>query len=401
MYNFFSNKFYLKLLYLFVSMSFVTILIHVPGIKLLGKAALVWGMILILFTVFNDYRERKLYKFDIPLIIFIIITLVYNILFYRSMENMKVWIVDFMLFTCIFSINVFKNRKDTLREMNIITYCYTLFMFLASIVAIILKFSGKVIEIGDHVFGMEQGIFINPNALSIACAIAILLSIYLYSACTNINLKIAIIFNIVIQTLTMLIGEGRSALLLVICFAYIGIFVHSKKKYVKIGLIVLPILIVIGLVFTESEDVIRVFTSGRNSLWTSASMVIKEHPLVGVGNSNFVEAVKNVRDTTDLPGLETGGTHNIYVQIAVTNGLIALGCILTFLGMILNFTIKKLNNLRRKEKFRFTTLISMIFGILVVNLFESNLVYIISFISMIFWIYLGYIVSILDNKNIG
>ena len=77
MYNFFSNKFYLKLLYLFVSMSFVTILIHVPGIKLLGKAALVWGMILILFTVFNDYRERKLYKFDIPLIIFIIITLVY------------------------------------------------------------------------------------------------------------------------------------------------------------------------------------------------------------------------------------------------------------------------------------------------------------------------------------
>ena len=179
MYNFFSNKFYLKLLYLFVSMSFVTILIHVPGIKLLGKAALVWGMILILFTVFNDYRERKLYKFDIPLIIFIIITLVYNILFYRSMENMKVWIVDFMLFTCIFSINVFKNRKDTLREMNIITYCYTLFMFLASIVAIILKFSGKVIEIGDHVFGMEQGIFINPNALSIACAIAILLSIYL------------------------------------------------------------------------------------------------------------------------------------------------------------------------------------------------------------------------------
>lgn len=45
-----------------------------------------------------------------------------------------------------------------------------------------------------------------------------------------------------------------------------------------------------------------------------------------------------------------------------------------------------------------TVITSIIAGILAVNLFESVLVYTISFISMIFWIYLGYLVSILDNK---
>lgn len=400
-YDIIDNKFYFKLLYLFVSLTYVTILRHIPGIKLLGKAALLWGMILIVLMIFKDYKRRKIYKFDIPIMILVILTFIYNILFYRTIDNIEKWVVNLILFTCIFSIDVFKNRKDALREMNIITYFYTIFMFLAATASLILKFSGITIEIGEDIFGLKQGVFVNPNAISIACGIAILLSLYLYSACESMKLKTGIMCNIIIQTFTMLTGEGRSAILLVLCLGYISIFVYCKKKAVKAACIILPIIFVLGLCFSESEDVIRVFTSGRNSLWTSAAMAVKEHPFIGVGNTNFVDAVRAARDTTDLPGLEAGGTHNIYIQIAVTNGLIVLGLILSFLGMVLNFVIERLNNLKRKEKFRFTILTSMMFGILVVNLFESNLVYIISFISMIFWIYLGYVISILDNKNIG
>ena len=64
------------------------------------------------------------------------------------------------------------------------------------------------------------------------------------------------------------------------------------------------------------------------------------------------------------------------------------------------FIIQHLDKLKRKEKLKMTTLTSLIVGILAVNLFESDIIYIVSFISMIFWIYLGYLVSILDNKNI-
>ena len=68
--------------------------------------------------------------------------------------------------------------------------------------------------------------------------------------------------------------------------------------------------------------------------------------------------------------------------------------------MILTFIVQHLDKLKRTEKLQMTTLTSLIVGILSVNLFESTLVYMASFMSLVFWIYLGYLISILDNKNI-
>lgn len=398
-YDFLDNRLYFKLLYLFVSLTFVTILTDVPGIRILSKIAQVWALILIVLMVVEDRKRRKIYKFDIPLILFMSITLIYNLTLYRSTYNILVWIVNLILVTTIFTIDVFKNRKVTIKEMNVITYFYSIFMFVASIFSLILRFSGNIVQIGEIQFGGTKGIFVNENALSIASAIAIVMCIYLYSISQKHRLKIFWLFNIILQAVTMFGSKGRSALLIIIAVVYTFIFVYYKNKYLKFSLIIIPI-IICGVFSTLNENFIRVFTSGRNSLWDSASIVIKEYPLAGVGNNNFVEAVKAARDTTDLPGLEIGGLHNIYIQTATINGLISLILLSVFLCMTLGFIMKHLYNLKRKEKLQMTTLTSMLVGILAVNLFESNLIYIISFISMIFWIYLGYLVSILDNKNI-
>ena len=120
--------------------------------------------------------------------------------------------------------------------------------------------------------------------------------------------------------------------------------------------------------------------------------------LTGVGNSELVESVKNARIGWYVP-MRDGGLHNIYVQIGTVNGIISLLLFLMFLGMILMFIVQQLDKLQRKEKLQMTILTSIIVGILAVNLFESTLIYMASFISLIFWIYLGYLVSILDNRN--
>ena len=145
---------------------------------------------------------------------------------------------------------------------------------------------------------------------------------------------------------------------------------------------------------------IRDFTSGRTSLWESASIVIQENPVTGVGYDNMIEAVTSARETDDLPGLSTGRLHNIYIETATVNGIVSLVMILSFIVILFVFIINRLDHLRKKEKFEMTTLTSMILGIIAVNLFESTLIYIISFISMIFWIYSGYLVSIIGNRNI-
>ncbi|BCZ48360.1 hypothetical protein psyc5s11_44270 [Clostridium gelidum] len=400
-YDFVDNKLYFKLLYLFVSLTSVTMLKYVPGIKILNYLAFAWGIILILLMISENYKRRKIYKFDIPLGLFMILTLAFNVIAYRSIHNIEFWMINLILFVIIFTIDVFKCKNTMIKEMNIITYFYAIFMFIVSSISLIMKFFDIKIELGGFVFefyGVNGGVFENKNAIAIAAALAIVMCIYLYDISKSHRRKMFLIANIILQGITMMGEHGRSAFLIVAAVVYTFIFVYNKNKYFRIIFLLIPILMC-GT-FLTNEDNIRNFTSGRSSLWTSAAIVIKDHPLNGVGNSDLVEAIKGARETDDLPGLEVGGLHNIYVQIATVNGIISLLLFLTFIAMILIFIVQHLDKLRRKEKFQMTTLTSLVVGILAVNLFESTLIYIVSFISMIFWIYLGYLVSILDNKNI-
>ncbi|EHI98225.1 O-antigen polymerase [Clostridium sp. DL-VIII] len=402
-YKYVDNKFYFKLFYLFVSLTFVTILKELPGISLIsrvsGKIAVIWGIILILFMIVEDYKRRKIYKFDIPLALFMIITLIFNIFVYRSTDNISKWIVNLIMFLIIFTVDVFRSKKTLIKEMNIITYFYVIFMLIASIISLIMRFTETNIEIDQIIFGNTKGIFENENALSIATALAIVMCIYLYHITATHRLKLFWLANIVLQAVTMVGSRGRSAYLIVIAVIYIFIFVYNKNKYFRAILLIIPIL-ACGVFFQLDKNNIRNFTSGRSSLWTSGAIVIKEHPFTGVGNNNLVDAVTNARQTDDLPGLAVGGLHNIYVQTATINGVIALTLFLIFLISILVFIVQRLDKLQRKERLQMITLTSIVVGIISVNLFESDLLYIISFISMTFWIYLGYIISILDNKSI-
>lgn len=395
---FVDNKFYFKLLYLFVSFTFVTILKYIPAIGMLTKIAQVWAIALVLLMIVKGYKSRKIYKFDIPLGIFMILTLFLNVFYYRNSDNIKIWIVNLILFLVMFSVDVFRDKKTLVKEMNIITYCYAIFMFVASIISLIMRVSGKTIMIEGVLCLDTSGVFNNKNALGIAAAIAIVMCVYLNYIEKNHRLKMFWFGNIILQTIAMVESEGRSAYLIVIAVVYTFIFIYNKNKYIRFALIVLPI--VVCTVILESGKInLQRLTTERNNIWYSAIVVIKDHLLTGVGNSALVESVKNARIGWYVP-MREGGTHNIYVQIGSVNGIISLLLFLIFLGMILMFIVQHLDKLQRKEKIQMTTLTSIMVGILAVNLFESTLIYMISFMSLIFWIYLGYMVSILDNKNI-
>ncbi|AOR23955.1 O-antigen ligase family protein [Clostridium taeniosporum] len=408
MYSFIDNRLYFRLLYIVVSLGFATIFLYIPTIqgvpvvKKLNNIVLAWGLLLILIMIFKDYKTRKIYKFDIPLIVFVIFTLILNIFFYRNMENIKAWIVNLMIFTSIYTIDVFKSKRQNIKEVSIISYFYIILMLPLSIVSLYVDYKKITIKEVDMVFGTGRsfGIFVNQNALSIAAGLAVILSIYLILKSNNFKIKILLFLNLIIQGVTMVKANGRSSYLLIIAMIYLFIFVYLRNKYLRIALLIVPVLCS-SVLLTFNEDRLHGFTSGRNILWKSASIVIKDNLMLGVGKSNLIESVRNARTVVYLPGIEYGGLHNIYLQIATVNGILSLILMLTFLISIMVFIIRKLDKLKRKEKFHMTVISSMLLGILAVNMFESNLVYIISFISIMFWIYLGYIISILDNKNIS
>ncbi|ACD51835.1 O-antigen polymerase family [Clostridium botulinum E3 str. Alaska E43] len=307
-----------------------------------------------------------------------------------------------MIFTSLYTIDVFKSKRQNIKEMNIISYFYIVLMLPLSIVSLYVDYNKITIQATDMVFGTGRsfGIFVNQNALSIAAGLAVVLSIYLMQRNNNLKMKTLLFLNFIIQGITMVKANGRSSYLLIIAVIYLFVFIYLKNKYLRIALLIIPFLCS-SVLLTFNEDRLHGFTSGRNILWKSASFVIKDNPMIGVGYSDLLEAVRNVRVVEYLPGIEYGRLHNIYLEVAATNGIISLVLILIFLISIMVFIIKKLDRLKGKEKLQMTTIASMLLGILAVNVFESNLVYIISFISIMFWIYLGYTISILDNRNIS
>ncbi|WP_238915301.1 O-antigen ligase family protein [Clostridium sp. YIM B02555] len=402
-YEYVDNKFYFKLLYLFITLTYVTILKYIPGTNIVKNIVFAWGILLLLLLIIEDYKRRKIYKFDIPLGIFMILTLIFNLFVYRDMDNIKVWMVNLIVFTIIFTVDVFRNKKELIKEMNIISCFYVVFMLLASGASLIMYLFNMKLTIKNVVFelnGVNGGVFENKNALSIAAALAIVLCIYLNYVTQSHRLKLFWLANIVLQVAVMMVGShGRSADLIVIAVVYTFVFVYNKNKYVRTVLVLIPILACIG-VWQVNKENIRLYTSGRSNLWESAAVVVEQHPLAGVGYNDMIGEVKAARPISDLPGLDVGRLHNIYVETATVNGTISLLLFISFLGIILAFIVEQLDKLQRKEKIQMTTLTSLIVGIIAVNLFESNLINSANFISMIFWIYLGYLVSILDNKNV-
>ncbi|MFT8347610.1 O-antigen ligase family protein [Clostridium saccharoperbutylacetonicum] len=402
-YEYVDNKFYFKLLYLFITLTYVTILKYIPGTNIVKNIVFAWGILLLLLLIIEDYKRRKIYKFDIPLGIFMILTLIFNLFVYKDMDNIKVWMVNLIVFTIIFTVDVFRNKKELIKEMNIISCFYVVFMFLASGASLIMYLFNMKLTIKNVVFelnGVNGGVFENKNALSIAAALAIVLCIYLNYVTQSHRLKLFWLVNIVLQVAVMMVGShGRSADLIVIAVVYTFVFVYNKNKYLRTVLVLIPILACIG-VWQVNKDNIRLYTSGRSNLWESAAVVVEQHPLAGVGYNDMIGEVKAARPISDLPGLDVGRLHNIYIETATVNGTISLLLFISFLGIILAFIVEQLDKLQRKEKIQMTTLTSLIVGIIAVNLFESNLINSANFISMIFWIYLGYLVSILDNKNV-
>ena len=139
-------------------------------------------------------------------------------------------------------------------------------------------------------------------------------------------------------------------------------------------------------------------SSGRMNLWISAFDVIKNNILFGVGNSNLIPSVTAVRET-ELLGIEAGGLHNMFLQLITVNGVIAFIIFVLFIIASYITIVKCYDNNKSNFYKNYFIITSLVTGILLINLFESNILYIISFISILFWTYLGYLISLIKKDN--
>ncbi len=403
-YKVISNSFYLKLLYLFVSLSFVTILSNIPIFKILNKICLAWVLVLFLINFIDIIkRKRKIYIYNIFLYLFLLVTLFFTIYKYPTTENYKVWLMNVIIFTVLFSIDNYKSKKVLLKEIDIYSYFFVAFSFIASAISLVLIFIKHTIEFNIiNSDGVEEiitfvGVYKNENSLGIAAALSLVIGAYLLSKSNNKKINIFLIISSILQGITLFISGGRSGFLLLISVMFMFIFVYVKNNYIRALMIILPI-VAIFFIFKLDADTLHYIFTGREYIWIAAIRIIKFAFFSGIGTSNTIPTLIQ-NQPADLIGVTKGGIHNIYMEITTTNGFIATFMLLLFIICSLLYGTYKVSKMNSKDKITNCILLGLLLGIPVINLMESNLVYIISFISLIYWFYVGHFIAFLDNNK--
>lgn len=186
---------------------------------------------------------------------------------------------------------------------------------------------------------MAMGLCSNPNFFGSYMVMNLLIVFYLYV----FKGKKRYLFIFVLFGISLYLAESTGPVLSVIVAIIFSMFI-LRKSIKKI--LTLFIILIITFVFTDyslkyvqnnkydkslinghdiSSDVEELVTnfnentgSGRLTLWKKSLPLVKRYWLFGCGLDNFKNAYPN------YGGVSYDKAHNVYLQISITNGLIAL-----------------------------------------------------------------------------
>lgn len=407
-FNYITDGFYFKLAYLIVSICTITIFSNIPKLNIINKLLIIWGVILVINNCIRLLSE-KITLHNIFLCIFIVSSILLVFSRYRNGENLKIIIINLILFFGMFYVDDLKSKKELIKEVKIISLVYFIFSSLLSIGSLIIILKKINIVINGQSFGFDiqngnnTGLYFHENSLGLAAGIAIVVGIYLIIEFKSKLLKGIFLVTMIFNGLALFYSEGRSGYILLIMLLPMLIFIYGKSIFIRVGFIILLICGAVVSMVNLNVSWDRLL-SGRAKLWITAIESIKQNPFCGSGNFNLVahltELLPQVEKygVTSLPGIEAGGVHNIFIQVAVVYGIPILIIFILFIFSLLFYITNKIDKLNGCYKLKATILSSLCFGIIGVNFFESNLVFIVSFISLVFWTYIGYAVRLVEKK---
>jgi len=286
-------------------------------------------------------------KLSILLVILLVIMLVSTI----YAVDKKIALSESARFlTYIFMYFIIKYEFNSKKQINILLNCYIFISFILSSIGIVQHFTGFALAekfIKTNAFGTGLKIastFFNPNAYGAYLILIIFPVIMLSIYEKNKNKKILYLFLSMLFITNLLMTFSRNALL---GFG-LGVLVLGLIYSIKLIFALGGFSILMFFIPSVSQRVIDITSLSQNEsrikLWKTAIMMIREHPIIGVGNGNFVtrynEYVIKYKELK-YQSYQNYPAHNSYLKVQSELGIIG---IVSFLGVvaITLFRVKKL-----------------------------------------------------------
>lgn len=252
--------------------------------------------------------------------------------------------------TYIFMYFIIKYEFNKKKQIKILLRCYIFISFVLSCIGIVQHFTGfglteKFLKTSAFGTGIRiASTLFNPNAYGAYLILIIFPVIMLCIYEKNKNKKIVYLFLTILFLTNLIMTFSRNAFLgFGLGLLVLGLIYSIKLIFALGGFSFL--MFFIPSVFQRVKDVTSLTQNeSRIKLWKTAIKMIQEHPILGVGNGNFVtrynEYVKKYKELKyqeyqNYPG------HNSYLKVQSELGIIG---IVSFLGIvtITLFRVKKL-----------------------------------------------------------
>lgn len=365
--------------------------------------------ILVLITMFI-FKKIKKQKINLNITdIFLLLIIIFSIISVIFSINKNVSIFGFKgryegLLTILYYFSIYLISTNIEKKYKKIIIYFLLFIgIINTIYAVfqILEIKGIMIRYNNKK-PWATGFVNNPNFYGILTLLCISYSIGLFIDEERIQSKIIYGLLIFIFMIGLLISNGLSSLVgLIVVLTYILIYIIKYKK-IKELIIILLILLTSTLLITKAnkttliKDLVKTknetieitkgnlndkYGTNRVFIWKNTIKRVPHHILTGSGIDNFYyvfgeKPLKDNRWTYDK-------AHNEYLQILITEGILALISYLLLYGTITIKSIK--NNYKNKEIY----LILPVIGYLVQAFFNISVIEVAPF----FYISLGLLVD--------
>ncbi len=388
-------KFYVVLMYLAFNFSYVSVF----GELVLLVSILNYLFYLVFIGIFIYDVTKNQYKVDLYTILFIIFIMSTVITMYLNSYTLVEYVNEMKfillgLFQFFIFFNVF--NRDSCTKLKILSFMILFICFVSHIFNVIIYiFRIRLVlnkVYGIHYNGSFTGIYDNENILGIICFIGIVFSFIFLSYYNAMIFKQIAVINIILSVIMLFLVNARSAVIAFLFFCFLLTSIIFRKKSIIIGFVIIFMILSLYLAIFN-RNLLIFLLNGRYEIWDQVFHVIKNRYLFGYSKTNSINVLIN-STIRFLSGAKEGGTHNTFLDIFLSYGLVGFSIVSVFMIV---YVFKTYNILRKKiNDYNYIILYSAVLSFLFIGMFESVLIYAPSLISIIFWMIMGYV----KNDNV-
>lgn len=411
------------------------------------------------FIKINNFNKKTILFFLSSIIISVFLN--YQDNFVKNLTDFMY--VSLQIIT-LYLICINHQKEDLDREMYYFSLILSIITFIFSLGSLILMFMDfqlpqYFIDYGYRIGfseGRLWGLYGNPNTLAQISIFSVAASMICLKLSNQRCIKLFSSFNLIVQYIAISLTNSRSGYVSIIFLLTIFVFFYFEKKISRrIFLAIVSIVLTfVTLTATEtifmnllnnkinseivveenpndyvetlenksvvipqdqknSNEAISIertnekisaerteikddISNGRFDIWKTSIQLFLEKPL-GVGYYNVLNEMCLIAGDYN-PILSN--THNIYLQILVAYGIISFIIFMVFLVCFGMIHLKKINQFKENDRVIYLTLFSLYLTFLINNLFDSNIIGLMSpIISCLFWIYVGYLSNFHCKNN--